>query len=245
MTRVTQLTIFGVLLLSMSVLFSCNKAEDDPAPQPDPETELSDREAAEVVEASLAQSNGGLMEEMQSTTDELESMPLLQWCDSLFADTLFYEYNGAQVQATSLIGWTAELNCNELSLPETAGIAIGSEISFSTPRISCQGSGDFAGALSGLEFSSPVVIWNGTYIRSGAYEFNFRQRNNGTSALDLTLTDIVVDKAEQSIQSGTGVFTLIVTLNGSSATYEGTLTFHGDQQATLIINGVEFPIDLS
>jgi len=240
MTRATHFILFSILLISLNLLFSCTNEEDN-APV---ESELSDEEAAEVLEASFSKTTGGLTEELESTSEELESLDLQVYCDSLFGNNLEYEYNGANAQASATIGWTLDLACNDFDIPQSAIMAYGTEVSFNISRISSVGASTFSGSLTGLELASPALTWNGTYTRSAASEFRFRQQYNGNSDLDMTLTDVVFDKKDLIIASGTGAFTLVVTINGNDQTFEGTLTFNGDQTATLVINGVEFLLDL-
>jgi hypothetical protein len=224
----------------MGMLFSCDKNEDN-GPE---ETQLSEDEVAEVLESSFSKTNGGLTEELESTSEEMESMDLQAYCDSLFQDTLNYEYNGANAQASANIGWVLDLTCNGLNVPQSAIMALGTEVSFNTSRISSIGTSTFNGSLSGLQFSSPVITWNGTYTRSAASDFRFRQQNKGNTDLNLTLTEVAFDKEDLFITSGTGTYILTVTINGNSETFEGTITFNGDQTATVVINGEEFVIDL-
>ncbi len=238
MTRSTCFIFLTLLMLSMSTLLSCEKSENSSEP------ELTQEEVAEVLEVSLAHSNGGLTAEMESTTGALASLSLAELCDSLIEDTFLFEYNGAKGQASSQIGWSFELSCNNFNVPEAALLSLESELNLNTDRISSESSSSFNGSLTGLEFISPAITWNGTYIRSGANVFLFRQSNSGASTLDLTLTDVVVHKESRMITSGSGEYSLILTLNGNTETYEGTITFNGDQTAIIVLNGMEFIIDL-
>ncbi len=244
MTRLTSLTFAIFAMASLTFFASCTK--DDEATQPaQEEVMLSDEEVVEVMEATLSQSKGGIAKEMETTSETFESMNLQEFCGGSFTDTLNYEYAGVNVQAFSEIGWNIAVTCNALNLPQSLFLSLESALSLSTPRISTDGAGAFTGDITGLELLSPAIIWNGNYTRSGAYTFNFNQTNSGASDIDLTLTDVAINKQSLMISSGSGVFTVEITNNGNTATYEGAITFHGDQTATIVINGMEFIIDLS
>jgi hypothetical protein len=251
MTRITHLFFISFALLAFSFFTSCSKTEATPETdsyienEPTSELQMSEEEVAEIIEASLSQSKGGMTKEMESTTEDIETMALNELCDSILSDTRIFEYNGLQIQASSEASWTFDLNCTPFGLPQSAIISIESAISFNSPRISSEGTSTFTGDIAGLQFSSPSIIWNGTYSRTGSYDFNFQQSNNGYSTIDLALTAVTLNKQSLIISSGSGIFTIEITSNDNTSTIEGTITFNGDQTATLVINGMEFIIDLS
>ncbi len=239
MIRNPQLSFILLVFPILSFFTSCTKDEVLS------ESRLTEQEVAEFIEASLAPSNGGMIMEMERTTKTMKSLSLKDYCGSTYADGFDYEYAGAKVQAFSQVAWNVDLTCNALNVPESSVIEIQSDLNFNTPRISSEGSSSFKGNLTGLELSSPAITWNGTYTRSGSQELSFRQLNSGTSNISLTLTDVVIDKLGQSTRSGSGAYGFTVTMNGTTQTYEGTISFNGDKTATIVVNGEEFIIDLN
>jgi uncharacterized lipoprotein YajG len=74
MIRSTFMLYACVSLLSLGLLTSCSKDDDAIETPPDQTLELSDEEVAEIVEASMTKSNGRMVQEIESTTEEVESI---------------------------------------------------------------------------------------------------------------------------------------------------------------------------
>ena len=114
---------------------------------------------------------------------------------------------------------------------------------YATPRMS---SSDSANAV--LHFtdltSSPIAL-NGTYVRLGSQTFRVGDTKQLNTTIEGTLTNITIDRTTREVTGGTVVLALTAERSdGSMVTLDGTLTFLGNHQATLIINGKTFTLNL-
>lgn len=206
--------------------------------------ELSGEEIAEIVEAAMSYTNGGLANQVEELSEKIEELTLEDVCDSVFIDTFEYGFQGTGRQAEAILGWEIDFTCNSFSLPTTAAVSSTSDILYSSTRISGDVTADLNMDVSGLEPLGTVLVWNGTYRSSGSQDLNFRQQNTVSTVFQCTLVNVEVGKQSQKIESGSGTFTLDVTQGGTTTPYTGTITFNGDDTATLIINGTSYTINL-
>lgn len=114
---------------------------------------------------------------------------------------------------------------------------------YSTPRMS---SNDSANAV--LHFTdllaNPVAL-NGTYLRLGSQTFRVGETKQLNTSIQATLTNITVDKNTKRVTGGTVALTITAERdNGSTISLDGTLTFLGNHQATLVINGKTYTLNL-
>ncbi len=240
MTRNSNVFILSFFLLVATFFTSCTENETMPEPQPT----LSTEEFAELIEVSLAPSNGGWVEILESSTKTMESLNLQDYCNNTYGDTLEYEYTGARIQANSETIFNLDLVCNGFNIPQASGVSINSAVNFNTPRIKSNNSSSFQGSLTGLELVAPDINWNGTFSQAGIHELNFDQIQKGTSTFEFTMSDLIINKQTQVISSGSGIYEFTINVNEFSQTVAGTITFNGDQTVTIVVNDREFIIEL-
>lgn len=229
MTRFSALFFTGLFLVSLSFFSSCGKVGDI--------TGLSDEEVAELIEAAVAQANGGLAEELESISAELEELTLDDLCENLYVDTLSFEKQATNRTAARETVWTFDLICGVLDLPQSADLTYWAEGSYATPRMDSDDEASFDGTVDGLQPTASSTIWNGAYQRLATQDLSFKNQNSISSDLLLTLVNITVVKGSQEISSGTATFTYDITENGTSSSFIGSLIFNGNGTATLDLNG--------
>jgi hypothetical protein len=113
---------------------------------------------------------------------------------------------------------------------------------YSTPRMSSDDSAFAVLHFTSLQ-SNPIVL-NGTYVRLGSQTFRVGETKQLTTVIQGTLTNVTIDRSTKRVTGGTVV--LSVTANrsdGTTLTLSGTLTFLGNRQATLEINGKTFNLN--
>lgn len=116
---------------------------------------------------------------------------------------------------------------------------------FDTPRLA---SDDSAHAeLTITDLTSPALRFNGTYTRLGTQMFKFREDNNSFSSKIVSrITDVAVEKATRKVTGGklemilTGEFE-----DGSTVDITATVTFRGNDLATVVINGKSYEVNLA
>jgi hypothetical protein len=113
---------------------------------------------------------------------------------------------------------------------------------YSTPRMSSDDSAFAVLHFTSLQ-SNPIVL-NGTYVRLGSQTFRVGETKQLTTVIEGTLTDITIDRSTKRVTGGTVVLTVTANRSdGTTITLNGTLTFLGNRQATLVINGRTFNLN--
>lgn len=236
MTRFSTLFFTGLFLVSLPFFSSCGKVGDIAG--------LSDEEVAELIEAAVAQANGGLAEELESISAELEELTLDDLCENLYVDTLTFDKQATNRSASRETIWTFDLICGALDLPQSAELTYSAEGIYSTPRMDSDDEASFDGTVDGLQPTASSTIWNGAYQRLATQDLSFKNQNSISSDLVLTLVNITVVKGSQEISSGTATFTYDITENGTTSSFIGSLIFNGNGTATLDLNGSVYTIYL-
>jgi hypothetical protein len=91
--------------------------------------------------------------------------------------------------------------------------------------------------LTGLAPAAPAYVLNTTYTRDGSQVSKIARNYSFTSKLIIKSTNINVDKTSFKILSGTATVTVSgASSSGKSFNFNGTITFNGDNKATLVLN---------
>ena len=232
-----------IIIISISVVSCSNDSSNDTIGETQAITE---EEAVEIVEASLAEESAGLSETIfkYAKTYEEETSRNIQ-CNETVTDNYNFTHNGTLVQANYNYNWEFTVGCNQFNIPQIATFTATGEGTYTTQRIQSDDTTSFTATLTGLQPTSPDIVYAGSFLRSGSQQITTNQRNqNISSVFRSNFTDLTVSKSDFTIDSGSGNFSLFGTNNGEDFDYEGTLIFNGDNTATLIINGNEYTINL-
>ena len=115
--------------------------------------------------------------------------------------------------------------------------------SYDAPRISSTHTG--SGVLSLTNMNTTVCTVNGTFTRTSDDAFKGTQPKSSHSETNLSFTNILVNKSTSTIQSGTALLTIVGTVpNKGDFSYSGSITFNGDNTATLIIKDQTYTVNL-
>ncbi len=251
MKNVFKIHFFALALLASFVLVSCQDKEEDPAPEPIEETFISEEEAAEVVTASVISNSQGIASEVADAAAladeyaEFQSEDEIQErsnaCGQSFDTTVVRDIDKPNITANYTTNWAWTLNCEGL-FPVSLDYSRDMEGIYETNRIFSDDGASSSWTLTNL-ITGPAYLFNGTYSRNGSQTSKIGNQNSFSSTVDITSTDIAFDKSEQEINSGTATFILTGQgTGGNTFSFEGSITFTGDQTATIIINGNEYPI---
>ena len=231
---------FALALLFTGSLFftSCSKVEDL--------IELSEKDASEIIESALQKSTGGFVDNLETFAQELANeISLEAICDSLYLESFTYDYQGSLTEASYASDYTYQLTCNDLNIPQSGVFSSTTDTDYNTPRIESDDTASFDGDVSGLEISAPDMIFAGTYNRGGLQELSFANQRQVNSTLEMDLTGLTVNKETVNLTGGTGTVTLSGTTQDTAFSHSGSITFNGNDTATLILNGTTYVIDLN
>ncbi len=243
------LTLAGIVWLCTA----CQPAADD---QPQPESSVSEEEAAELVETAVSETSQGMTTEaenaamMAAGTMDSNGQALMA-CGETRDTTLSYNRNlpNGHVTYTNDIQWTLE--CNQLNVPTAMQYVGDATADFETYRSLGNFSALTAFDLSGIAPAQAEYILNGLYSFDGTVEGkgvgigSNQLQGTYTLTLEITVENLTFDKDAFEITGGTATFTLTVSVDDQMpVTFEGTIEFLGNGDATVIINGQQYDIDL-
>jgi hypothetical protein len=116
---------------------------------------------------------------------------------------------------------------------------------YDTPRMS---SSDSAGAtfqVANLLAGSSYSI-TGIYNRYGSQTSKIRNKASWTSTIIFSTTALLIDKTTKRVSGGTAALTMYgKSSTGNIYSFTATVTFLGNQQATLVVGGKTYTINLA
>jgi len=217
---------------------ACNDNTDEPTYTP------TNGDVAEIMEESLANSSGGMTEEMASLGGALEAKngEFELECGVPFDTTFVFMITG-DVNGEFTRNWSLLLNCTDGENPflDVHTSYVGSLVGPYRIR-EREGARDWTWTQIGPV--GDLRYMDGTGQHSGFRTFN---ANGATFSWDYDVewTNVAVLKQANEVDSGSGVFTLSLTgPEGNTFTFNGTVVFNGDQSATVTVNGEVYEVDL-
>jgi hypothetical protein len=206
---------------------------------------LTEEEAVEIVKSTLARQSAGLDETTYAYSKSYEEeYQVNSECNTMVQDDYDYDYNGNFVQADYSYAWDFTLTCNAFSIPQSTEFNSSGNGNYTTPKLSSNDSSSLNSTVTGLQPTASEFVFNGTFERIGTQEYSSNFINKTlASEFKATISSITVSKSDYQITSGMASFTLTGTSNGTPFSYSGSITFNGNNTATLTINGNNYDID--
>ena len=243
-TMNTLLKSLGMIALLLVVTFtsSCNRDNDD---TPDM-VEISEEDAVDVIEGALTMETEGLVSEVENAAETADKYAekTLSPCGETFDSTFTVSTQNAFLTAsyTNTLEWT--VFCNNMEIPESLAFGRESQGSYETTRMESFDASSGSMTLDNLILGTEYVM-NGDYSRAGSQTSKVRNENSLTSTVDITFTNLSVNKGSRRIESGTAELTITgQSSTGHSFTFEGEVIFQGNGAAVIVVNGNSYEIDL-
>jgi hypothetical protein len=143
---------------------------------------------------------------------------------------------------------TNKLNCNTNKALESITSLITCSGQYKGPKLIVHGNGIANTTVTGLGAESSVYTLNGQIKNMGSFKIKADTTRKGTIAIQIALKDLTIIKATTLVPAviASGTATATVTGNSSKGAFlfEGTLTFNGFNDATLILSKETFSINL-
>jgi len=235
--------IVAILLVSSLFLTSCNKDDDN-------STEIQESEVVEAVDNSLSTDTNGMAKSINTAAVYTEEENLYTTtpnlnCGQLYTDSYAESYNSSNYSYNYSANCNYQLSCDTNSIPQSLNYQVNRAGNYDTPRMSSNDNAAAQWTISNLDSANANVLFNGSYVRTGTQVSKVRNQNTFSSTLTYSLSNIAVDKTTHKIASGSAAVAFTgVSSTGNQYTYNGAITFNGDNTATLVINGNTYTINL-
>ena len=236
---------FTCLFLSLFLLIGCNSDDDSSSNEGTIEEEVTEEEAVEIIELSLQSNSGGLSEITSSFCRILVLDYILdQECDQPYEESLQFIYDGPRVTSDYAVNWFYQISCTGEAEVQSVEFLANYEGVYTTPYVNSNDLATASFEISSLDEEASFLVLSGEYNREGTQDLNFDENSRDiSSSITSDLTDLVVDKSDYRIESGSGSVQLTAVNDNNTFTFEGSISFNGNGNATIIINGNEYEID--
>ncbi len=229
-----------LLIIACAFVAGC-KDNNDATPA------VSNEEAADMIASSIASSSGGLTLVVDDAvlTTSANGSARTQACGYTDSNTLT-KTNGAGAVVTYSFSFDYDyaLTCSAGSpLKMTADVAyLGS---LDAPRMAVDASGAALLDVTSLDAAEDNYLVNGSFDRKGSFVSKVRNQNTSQSTIDLTLTNVAVDKTNRMITGGEASLTITGTVTGKGDfSFTGSIVFKGNKQADVTINGSKYSVNV-
>lgn len=233
------------LFLSMFAIAVACQDDDEPA------NSITSEEAAVIISSSLAANTSGLSFVSSKSADVTEDLlednsgGRVATCGlSQNLDLSGESPDGAAITYNYDFSYKFKLNCNTESEPSEVSVNLSYSGEFDAPKVAAEHSGIAELDVTGLDAVTEEFLLNGLFKRSGSFE-NKELVQTANSSVEITLTDLTIDKVTHQILSGTGTFVLTGDVpSKGNFNYSGDITFLGADSAELNVNGDKFTANL-
>jgi hypothetical protein len=225
-----------VLLLAVG---ACSKSNDSAS------ASISTDDAATIMANSVSSSSGGMA---TASVDVTANAQVTFNANPGCGGTKTYSFARQNPQGSSItysysFNYTYTLNCVN-NVPDNVSSSATSTGSFDGPNLSSTDSGTSTFNVAGLASSATAYTLSGEYKRAGSFTQKTGNMNKGSSNVDIVVSSLSIPKTGGTIASGSANFTLSGTSNNGTFNFTGTITFVGNNQANVTINGTAYVVNL-
>ncbi|SDI41587.1 hypothetical protein ACRQ5D_08510 [Mucilaginibacter sp. P25] len=198
-------------------------------------TTVTEADAAELTTNAIVPSSGGFAVQVNSSVTVYKTVKLS--C-GIAKDSSITKSSATGVSPSYnyTLSWNYLLNCSGV-VPNDLTFNFTGSSKYDGPRMSSEDSCSGGFVLTGLAPTAPAYVLNTTYTRDGSQVSKIGRNYSFSSKLIIKSSDITVDKTSLKILSGTATVTISgASSSGKSFNFNGTITFNGNNKATLLLN---------
>lgn len=229
-----------LLVLVLLALGACQKSSDTG-------TSVTSAEAVDMVATSLSANSNGLAVVSSDVAVNAQAVfDLKLSCGATKSYSATHQNPAGSANTYSnAFSYKYTLNCNANNMPDNITGSSSDNGAFDGPRLSSTNTGASTFRIAGLTSTAKAYVINGEYKRTGSFTSKVESKNTSNVAVDIVITNLMIDKAKKIITSGTAAVTITgSTVKKTSINFSGSLTFTGDGKATITLNGIVYVIDL-
>ncbi|WP_343673862.1 hypothetical protein [Chitinophaga sp.] len=243
LVRKTALSLVVISGLALAV-FSCKKDEDDGV--------ITSDEMAEAVSQSFSSEGGGLVVQTNAALSVVSLANSQRMAGGRLSDQCGLPYEKTRTSANADtatyytwsygITWNWTLTCTD-TIPIQYDFKAAGRALYDFPRMTSDDSVNNKIVVTGLSADSTFYTASQTYIRTGTQQAKFGKMHKFTSTVTVTSTNMKVNKTTLKIVSGTAKVNIKgESSGGKTFTLSGTLTFSGNDAASLVMNDTKYTV---
>ena len=241
--RKTAIALFVTAGMVLTVA-SCKKDNDS-------DNTISSDEMAVAVDQSVSSSSGGLVQQTISAATVVNIANSARM-GAKFADQCGVQHDttvtGSSSDTATIVTWSYAFNwgwlltCTE-QVPSVFTFNYKGHAIYDGPRMSSDDSAKATITVSALSGDSSYYRINQTYTRHGSQKSKIGEKHSFTSLITITATNLLVNKSTLKILSGTATVNISGEgSGGKSFSRSGTITFSGNESASLVLNGDKYTV---
>lgn len=231
----------GLMLLAFTAIMTssfftaCNKDDNNAQPTT---SAVEEEEIVEAITQSVVPESEGIVMQVSEAYDLAITAANSNYCGITFDSSISKtNQSGATVTYNYALGWEWMLQCEGNNIPNYLDVIFNLTGSYDAPRISSNDKAAGTFSISGLAPAATQYVYSQTYKREGTQQSKVRNKNSFSSTIEINTTNLTINKASGKIVSGTAAVSVSgAASNGNSFSYGGTLTFLGNNNASLVLN---------
>lgn len=215
---------------------------------------VTNDEVAEMVSMSLSENAMGATAMVQTSVGTAGSMSASNAPQKVKSENADYTFSndttftvssksGARITYLLTATYGYEFTVNPQGQITSASESYSYSGNYNAPRISSTHTG--SGTLKLTNMNTSICTVNGTFIRIASTETKGISPKSSNSETHFNFTNIMVNKSTSTIQSGIATLTISGSVpNKGDFSYTGSITFNGDNMATLVIKDKTYTVNL-
>ncbi|WP_299241947.1 hypothetical protein [uncultured Aquimarina sp.] len=209
--------------------------------------EISEADAVEIIEQVIVSDSYGMDIQAEDAVNTESSMTSKNNICGVLNEvsTTRNSIPGAIIYFTHSIDYSFELIC-EGNIPQAYDIDFRGNGQYISPRLESEDIITYRANLSNLLPADGPYIYNSSFTREGDQILKINgNRKEFNSTLSIASSQILIDKTTRIILGGSATFSLTGNLtNGDTFSYNGSITFLGNGNATIKIGDTIYNVSL-
>ncbi len=223
------------LVLATAFLFAaCHKQSSTTTTTTPASEAITNADVTQVVTQAVSGSTSGMVTQCQQTAQMAFNLPL-SCGDTVFDVISDTSSLGALFSFMYNLHYSRTCICTG-GVPSQYNIAIAGSSSYSMMQMSSNDNTISQMSMSGIDASAANYVLNGSYARTGTIKSLIVAEHSFSSTLTLTYTNLTIAKSTNRIASGTAAVQFTGTSKAGTVSHTATITFLGNNQATLVMD---------
>ncbi len=196
---------------------------------------VTEADAAELTTDAVSPTTGGFASQVNSSVTIYKTVTLScgEKKDSTIAKT---SASGVTPAYSYSLSWDYTLTCAGI-VPSQLTFNFTGAHTYDGPRMSSDGNSSGNFILTNLQPASSTYGLSSTFTHTGTQTSKIARKYTFTSNLNITSSNILVNKTTLKIVSGTAAVKVTgSSSSGKSFNFAGTITFLGSNKASLVLN---------